>query len=214
MDEFLKKWKTDKKFKTSIQLATYTFFVIIVAIFAVSNSDSIPSNEIDDNKINQTEQDNKENDNIIKIPEQYNYLIKININEKEYRYSGTKTKEEEKIIKEIDEEISNYIYKNNSYYKEDEENNYLLTSKEEVYDIINYNYLSLETINEYLTKAEKLENQYLVYLKDIILENNSNDYIVIGINDNKINIDYTVLMKNFDETIEKYFVNINIEEIE
>ena len=83
MDDFLKKWKTDKKFKTSIQLATYTFFVIIVAIFAVSNSDSIPSNEIDDNKINQTEKDNKENDNTIKIPEQYNYSIKININESE-----------------------------------------------------------------------------------------------------------------------------------
>ena len=214
MDEFLKKWKSNQKFKTSIQLATYTFFVIIVAIFAVSNSNSIPSNEIDDNKINQTEQDNKENDNTIKIPEQYNYSIKININEKEYRYSGTKTKEEEKIIKETDNIITNYIYKNNSYYKEDEENNYLLTSKDEVYDIINYNYLSLETINEYLTKAEKLENQYLVYLKDIILDNNSNDYIVININGNKINIDYTVLMKNFDETIEKHFVNIDIEEIE
>ena len=214
MDEFLKKWKKDKKFKTSIQLATYTFFVIIVAIFAVSNNDSIPSNEIDDNKINQAEKDNKENDNTIKIPEQYNYSIKININEKEYKYSGTKTKEEKKIIKEIDEEISNYIYKNNSYYKEDEENNYLLTSEDEVYDIINYNYLSLETIKEYLTKAEKLENQYLVYLKDIILDNNSNDYIVININDNKINIDYTVLMKKFNETIEKYFVNIDIEEIE
>ena len=159
------------------------------------------------------EKDNKENDNTIKIPEQYNYSIKININEKEYKYSGTKTKEEEKIIKEIDDITTNYIYKNNSYYKE-EENNYLLTSKDEVYDIINYHYLSFETINEYLKKAEKLENQYLVYLKDIILENNSNDYIVININDNKINIDYTVLMKNFDETIEKYFVNIDIEEIE
>ena len=67
---------------------------------------------------------------------------------------------------------------------------------------------SVFDLNEYITKAEKLENQYLVYLKDIILDSNSNDYIVININNNKINIDYTVLMKNFDETIEKYFVNI------
>jgi len=214
MNEFLKKWKSDKKFKTSIQLATYTFFVIIVAIFAVSNTNSIPLNEVNNNQNQQTEKDNNKDGEIIEIPIQYNYLIKININEKEYKYSGTKTKEEEKIIKETDESITNYIYKNNSYYKEDEENNYLLTSKDEVYDIVNYNYLSLETINEYLTKAEKLENQYLVYLKDIILDNNSDDYIVININDNKINIDYTVLMKKFDESIEKYFVNIDIEEIE
>jgi len=214
MNEFLKKWKSDKKFKTSIQLATYTFFVIIVAIFAVSNTNSIPLNEVNNKQNQQTEKDNNKDGKIIEIPVQYNYLIKININEKEYKYSGTKTKEEEKIIKETDESITNYIYKNNSYYKEDEENNYLLTSKDEVYDIVNYNYLSLETINEYLTKAEKLENQYLVYLKDIILDNNSDDYIVININDNKINIDYTVLMKKFDESIEKYFVNIDIEEIE
>jgi len=214
MNEFIKKWKSDKKFKTLVQLTTYTFFVILVAIFAVSNTNSIPLNEVDDNEIQQTEKDNNTDDNIVAIPNQYNYNIKININEKEYKYSGTKTKDEEKIIKETDEEITNYIYKNNSYYKEDEENNYLLTSRDEVYDIVNYNYLSLETINEYLTKAKKLENQYLVYLKDIILDNNSNDYIVINISDNKINIDYTVLMKNFDESIEKYFVNIDIEEIE
>lgn len=214
MDEFLKKWKKDKKFKTSVQLATYTFFVIIVSIFAVSNSNSIPLNEVNNNINQQNAKDNNIATNTIEILEKYNYMIKININEKEYKYSGTKTKDEEKITKETDETITNYIYKNNSYYKEDKENNYLVTNKDEVYDIINYNYLSLETINEYLKKAEKLENQYLVYLKDIILNNNSNDYIVINISNNKINIDYTVLMKNFDVSIEKYFVNIDIEEIE
>ena len=214
MDDFLKKWKSDKKFKTLVQLVMYTSFVIIVSIFAISNNNSLPLNKVEINDNEQTLSNNNTNDSIIEIPEQYNYTIKISINEQVYKYLGTKTKEEEKITKEIDDIITNYIYINNSYYKEDEENNYLLTNKDDVYDIINYNYLNLETINEYLKKSEKLENQYIVYLKDIILNHNNNDYIVININNNQINIDYTVLMKNLNENIEKYIININIEEIE
>ena len=79
------------------------------------------------------------------------------------------------------------------------------------YDIVNYNYLKLETINEYLSKPVKRENEYLVYLKDIILGPGSEDYIIITKEDNIINIDYTELMKNFDKTIENYSIKIEIE---
>ena len=91
---------------------------------------------------------------------------------------------------------------------------YVKTTKDEVYDIVNYNYLNLETINEYLSKATANNNQYLVYLKDIILGNDSEDYFVILINDKTIDIDYTPLMKQFNSKINNYKVTIKIEVIE
>ena len=86
--------------------------------------------------------------------------------------------------------------------------------KEEIYDIVNSDYLNLTTINQYLSKSTKIDNQYLVYLKDIILGNNSDDYIQITINENNIDINYTSLVKTFDKSIEKYLVSIKIENIE
>ena len=213
MEEFLKKWKSDKKFKTLIQLTLYTSFVIIVSIFAISNRNMEPANEVTNQNDNQYNENSKPNDTIIKIPEEYKYLINVNINEKEYKYSGTKDNKRETILKELNETKTNYVYQNNSYYKKIDEE-YILTNKDDVYDVVNYNYINLENINEYLLKAEKLDNQYLVYLRDIILDNNSDDYIIIKINNNKINIDYTVLTKHFDTSINNYLVNIEIEEIE
>ena len=97
MKDFLKKWNSDKKFKTSIQLMLYTSFVIIVAIFAVSNSENIPKNEINNTNDEQKKENNKENNAIIEIPSEYNYSIKININDNEYKYSGTKDSERKTI---------------------------------------------------------------------------------------------------------------------
>ena len=81
-----------------------------------------------------------------------------------------------------------------------------------MYDIVNINYINLNTINEYLKTSHKNNNQYIVYLKDIILENESDDYFIILVNDNEINIDYTPLEKIINNNIEKYKVHIKIEE--
>ena len=108
--------------------------------------------------------------------------------------------------------MTKYIYKDNTYYIQDENNNYIITNKDEVYDIINYNYINFDTINEYLRKAEKNNNQYLVYLKDIVLGNNSENYFVIDINEKNMYIDYTALMKEFNSSIKKYKVSIEIKE--
>ena len=112
------------------------------------------------------------------------------------------------ITKEVNHTIKNYLYKNNEYYLEDNDL-YIKTTRDEVYDIVNYNYLNLANINTYLEKAEKHNNQFLIYLKDIILDNNSDNYFVIIINNNHINIDYTPLMKEFSN-IQKYLVDIKI----
>ena len=58
----------------------------------------------------------------------------------------------------------------------------------------------------------KVGNEYHVYLKDIILDYNSDDYIIVTINNNDINIDYTNLMKILNNSIKLCTVNIKIEE--
>lgn len=213
MEDFLEKWKSDKRYRTKIKLLAYTIFIIIIFIYALT-LDTSPRNYEDISDINNNSI--KETADIIKIPEQYEYIIKIKIDDKEYKYSGIQTTEKRTIKKEIDDKVTNYIYQNNQYYLEDSINinNYVTTTKEEVYDIVNYNYINLTTINEYLKKATKDNNQYLVYLKDIILGNESDRYFVIDINDKNIFVDYTVLMKEFNNNIKTYTVNYEIKEKE
>ncbi len=213
MKDFLEKWKSDKRYRAKIKLLAYTIFIIIIFIYALT-LDISPRNYEDISDINNNSI--KETADIIKIPEQYEYIIKIKIDDKEYKYSGIQTTEKRTIKKEIDDKVTNYIYQNNQYYLEDSINinNYVSTTKEEVYDIVNYNYINLTTINEYLKKATKDNNQYLVYLKDIILGNESDRYFVIDINDKNIFVDYTVLMKEFNNNIKTYTVNYEIKEKE
>lgn len=210
MKEFIEKWNSDSRFKTKIKLSLYTLFVVLVAIFAISSKNDISENQFEEEYNQNKQEQNKNINNIIEIPNKYNYKISININEKYYQYTGIKENQKESITKEAEGVITNYINENNNYYKEYEDS-YILTTKEDVYDIVNYNYLKLETINEYLSKSVKRENEYLVYLKDIILGNGSEDYIIITKEDNIINVDYTELMKNFDKTIENYSIKIEIE---
>ena len=217
MKDFMDKWNNDSKFKTKIKLGLYTLFVVFVAIFAISNRDDIPTNTVDfDTNYNDSNNDIdiNENDTVsIEIPEKYKYTKNIKIDEKKYQYTGTKENEKENITKLKDDVTTNYIYQNNNYYKE-ENGSYILTTKDEIYDIVGSNYMSLETINQYLSKSVIENNRYLVYLKDIILGNDSEEYIIISIEENKVNIDYTSLMKLFDKSIEKYLIEVIIEEIE
>lgn len=213
MKDFMEKWRTDSKFKTKIKLILYTLFVVAVALFAVSSQNNVPTNTIENNNTLNDNNIDEQNYASINIPKKYKYTHNIKINEKAYQYSGEKSNEKETINKKKDEVIETYIYQNNNYYRY-EEGSYILTTKDEVYDIIKYDYLKLETINEYLKKSTKENNQYIIYLKDMILDSSSNEYISIILDENKINIDYTSLMKKFDNEVEKYEIEILIEEIE
>lgn len=210
MNDFIKKWKEDKKYRTKIKLLAYTLFVVIVSIYAFTLDNKPNSNFIDELKeTNKTKQNNKDT---IEIPEEYDYTINISIDDKEYKYIGKKNIDSEYIEKVVDNKTTNYMFKDGKYYIEDnlQKDNYIITTKDEVYDVINYNYINLNTINEYLSSSTKDSDQYLVYLKDVILGNDSEDYFVININDKKIFIDYTVLMKEFNKDINKYQVMIEI----
>lgn len=211
INDFLKKWHNDKKYQAKIKLLLYGIFILLATIYALSLNNNI-QNENDNKDV---EKDNlitdTKNIDIINIPDEYHYIINVVINDKTIEYSGNKTNNNITIMKKIDNNITNYIYKNNDYYIENE-GIYLKTTKEEVYDIVNINYINLNTINEYLKTSHKNNNQYIVYLKDIILENESDDYFIILVNDNEINIDYTPLEKIINNNIEKYKVHIKIEE--
>lgn len=212
MNEFKEKWNSDVRFKVKIKLTVYTLFVIFVAIFAISNRTQNATGEQND-QYEDNDNISEKTDNIIKIPSEYNYTINITINDNNYQYSGIKKLQRESITKESNGNITNYIYEGKNYYKE-ENDKYVLSTKEEVYDIINYDYINLDTINKYLLKSIKVDNQYLVYLKDIILGNTSDEYITITTEQNNINLNYTALIKNFDKTIEKYLISINLKNIE
>ena len=149
----------------------------------------------------------------ISIPDNYSYFINITIDGKEYIYSGEKHSTEKTINKTIDNVTTNYLLRDNDYYMQDN-NLYVKITKEEVYDIINYNYIDLNNINNYLNQAIKDDNQYKVYLQDVILDTETKEYFVISINDGTINIDYTPLMKRNNPDIDSYNVSIQINEIE
>ena len=211
MKEFIEKWKNEPKFKEKVKLIAYTLFVVIVSIFAISTGRK-------DSMLNISEIDNetnyKEDTTIINIPEEYNYTINITINNDYYKYIGKKISNEEKITKIVNDVNTNYLYQKNNYYKQNNEE-YVLTNKDEVYDIVDYNYINLDIINQYLSKSKRENNKNIVYLKDIILGNDSEKYITISIDNNStVNIDYTELIKNFNESVENYIVEIIIEEIE
>ena len=212
MDKFIEKWRSDKKCRAKMKLLLYGIFIFCVSIYAISLNKNVQLNDNDNHHLLDNEVHNR-NESIITIPKKYNYIINITIDDNNYKYYGTVFPNKTTITKELNNISINYVYENNEYYIEDN-NLYIKTTKDEIYDIIKYNYINLETIDEYLSKATKSNNQYLVYLKDIILGNDSDEYLVILINDNTINIDYTPLMKQFNNDIKSYQVSIQIEEIE
>lgn len=209
MNDFLEKWKNDKKYRTKIKLLAYTGFVVIVSIYALSINGKTPSNNNQYNNFSNFEFTN----NTFDIPKEYTYKINVNIDDDTYVYSGKKTNSEETIKKEHNGTITEYRYFNNEYYILMDDV-YQLTTKETIYNPVNYNYLNLTNINTYLSKAKKINNMYNVYIKDVVLGNETDHYFTILVNDNHINIDYTPLVNEFDYNIQKYLVDIIIEKNE
>lgn len=191
MKEKFSKYKMDSKTKSQAELLIYGIFIISVTIFAaIASRMSGPINNDD--------------------TETYNYKININLNDSLYNYYGIKTSEEITINKVVNEITTSYSYKNDKYYRH-ENDVYVLTNEEEIYDIVEFSYLSLETINNYLELSVLTENGNIVYLKDIILGYSKEEYITIEKEEKNYNIDYTSLMKLFDNSVEKLTIEIIIE---
>lgn len=197
------KWN-DKREKAKIELILYTIFFIGVIIFVRVG------NNISNNNINTSD-----NLFISQINDNYSYDIKININDNNYEYIG-KVLGYNSTIEKKDSNTDEYFYKkNDKYYKLDQDNGYVLSNKNDIYDVINYDYMDINNIKEYIKTSNNDNGIYKVKISDIILNSSSSDYITIKIDNinNTIEIDYTNLLRINDNNITKAIVTITYSNI-
>lgn len=197
------KWN-DKRERAKIELILYAIFFIGVIIFVRVG------NNISNNNINTSD-----NLFISQINDNYSYDIKININDNNYEYIG-KVLGYNSTIEKKDSNTDEYFYKkNDKYYKLDQDNGYVLSNKNDIYDVINYDYMDINNIKEYIKTSNNDNGIYKVKISDIILNSSSSDYITIKIDNinNTIEIDYTNLLRINDNNITKAIVNITYNDI-
>lgn len=212
MNDFIKKWNSDKKFKAAIKLLLYFLFFIVVAIYAVlsnKNASQIDTEKnIENNEIINNQQ---QKNSIINLGDNYKYTATITINDEQIKYVYSKEQGLLNIKKIRNLIETNYIIENNNYYIKENDNK-ILTTKDNIYDIVCPNCFDINSINEYLNEGIKENNNYKIYLKDIILAEKGDEYITITTDNNQIYADYTSLLQVFNNQIVKYTVNIKIEE--
>lgn len=199
------RWK-DKRERAKIELMLYGIFFLIIIVFArISNSmsNNIPKEE--DNKIF-----------INEITDNYSYDIDITIDNDNYKYYGKVLGHNMNIHKVVDTE-DEYFYKmNNKYYILDDNGNYILTNDKEIFSYIDYRYLDINTIKEYIKMGTLNNNIYTIKVSDILLNNNSNDVITITVDDinKELIIDYTNLFKVNNNNLYKELVRIKYSNID
>lgn len=197
------KWN-DKRERAKIELILYAIFFIGVIIFVRVG------NNISNNNINTSD-----NLFISQINDNYSYDIKININDNNYEYIG-KVLGYNSTIEKKENNTDEYFYKkNDKYYKLDQDNGYVLSNKNDIYDVINYDYMDINNIKEYIKTSNNDNDIYKVKISDIILNSSSSDYITIKIDNinNTIEIDYTNLLRINDNNITKAIVIITYSNI-
>ena len=157
---------------------------------------------------------NNNNIFISQITDNYEYNINITINDIVYNYTGKVLGYNEVITNNNNNE--HYYKKKDIYYKLDSDKGYILTNKKDIYNIIDYDYLDINNIKEYIKLSTREDNIYKVKVSDINLSNTKEDYITIKIDNinNTIDIDYTNLFKEKDNTINNYLVSISYSNID
>lgn len=197
------KWN-DKRERAKIELILYAIFFIGVIIFVRVG------NNISNNNINTSD-----NLFISQINDNYSYNIKININDNNYEYIG-KVLGYNSTIEKKDSNTDEYFYKkNDKYYKLDQDNGYVLSNENDIYNIISYDYMDINNIKEYIKTSNNDNGIYKVKISDIILNSSSSDYITIKLDNinNTIEIDYTNLLRINDNNITKAIVTITYSDI-
>ena len=98
----------------------------------------------------------------------------------------------------------------NKYYILDNNGNYILTSVEDIYNYIDYHYLDISNIKEYIKLGTKDNSIYNIKVSDIILNSNNTNNITISIDElnNTIILDYTELFKIDNNNLNKEIVTI------
>ena len=92
MNKFLEKYQKDQHYRNKIRLIIYISFIILVSIYALvinmNSSNTSPENIINNNPDEENNQTNQEQ--IIKIPNSYTYQITVTVDDEEIIYTGEK----------------------------------------------------------------------------------------------------------------------------
>ena len=199
------RWK-DKRERAKIELMLYGIFFLVIIIFARISS-SMSTNIPKDNDINNTFID--------EITDNYQYDIDITIDNNKYKYSGKKLGNNMSITRIVGTKEEYFYQMNDKYYILDTKGNYILTTAEDIYPYIEYRYLNINNIKQFIKLGTKNDTVYSVKVSDIVLNNNSTDTITLTINeeDKNILIDYSNLFKIDNSNINKAEVNIKYSNI-
>lgn len=195
----LKEKLKDKRERAKLELLFYGIFFLAIIVFTriLSGYNDVP-------KVNDTKSF------INEITDNYEYNIDINIDNNKYKYYGKRLGNNMSINKVIDNKYDYFYKMGNKYYILDNNGNYILTSVEDIYNYIDYRYLDISNIKEYIKLSTKDNNNYNIKVSDIILNSNNTNNITISIDEsnNTITLDYTELFKIDNNNLNKEIVTI------
>ena len=199
------RWK-DKRERAKIELMLYGIFFLAIIIFARISSSFSDSNIPKDNDIKSFIND---------ITDNYQYDIDITIDNNNYKYYGSKLGHNMDITRVVDNKEDYFYQMNDKYYILDTKGNYILNNDSDIFTYIEYRYLDINNIKEYIKLATYNDNIYSIKVSDIVLNSNSSDVITIKVDeDNKnIIIDYTNLFKIDNNNLTKEVVSIKYSNI-
>lgn len=195
----LKEKLKDKRERAKLELLFYGIFFLAIIVFT-----RILSGYNDVSKVNDTKSF------INEITDNYEYNIDINIDNNKYKYYGKRLGNNMSINKVIDNKYDYFYKMGNKYYILDNNGNYILTSVEDIYNYIDYRYLDISNIKEYIKLSTKDNNNYNIKVSDLILNSNNTNTITISIDElnNTITLDYTELFKIDNNNLNKEIVTI------
>lgn len=198
-------WK-DKKGRAKIELSLYLIFFLIVVIFARVSSytaGNIEKNHTDESFI-------------FSLKDNYICDINIALNGDIYEYNLKVLGNNANIVMKSSNEEKFYHLMNNKYYELDNNGNYILTTTDEVFPYINFNFLNIKNVRNFIINANKEDSEYRIKISDIILNNTSNDDVIIIVDEvNKyIEIDYSNLLKIDNEDISSALVKMTFSNID
>ena len=151
----LKEKLKDKREKAKLELILYGIFFLGLIIFLRIGNMRSTHNEVNNN----------DNIFISQITDNYEYNINITINDIVYNYTGKVLGYNEVITNNNNNE--HYYKKKDIYYKLDSDKGYILTNKKDIYNIIDYDYLDINNIKEYIKLSTREDNIYKVKVSDI-----------------------------------------------
>lgn len=194
---------SSKKYKIiGILLGGFLSFLVLFIILGLTIRNNLDNINFENNS-NQSNKDNTslENEKINNVEYNYDINYKINNITYFYKYKITTNDKYTYITKTYDDYINNYVYYEDYYYLI-YDHDYKLVFEDVIFDIIPYKFLDVETINDYIKLGTLTDNniikRYNVKLEDITLMDSS-DVITISLIGNDYEIDYTNLLKLYDD---------------